>query len=81
MMDMVIAALPYEDRINPSSKEAILTQNIVDELSSHAQEFEAMVGFFNMIIKKIDDCPLQQKSTRQLFIRVNNLIIESGILV
>ena len=80
MMDMVIASLPYEDRIHPKSKEAILTQNIIDELSKCGPEFQSMTGFFNMIIKKMDSCPIQQKAAKELFIKVNRLIEGSGVL-
>ena len=79
MMEMVVAALPYEDRIQPESKEAVLTQNIIDELSKCGPEFQSMTGFFNMIIKKMDSCGIQQKAAKELFIKVNSLIEESGI--
>jgi len=79
MMDMVIAALPYEERIQPKSNEAVLTQNIIDELSKYGPEFQSMTGFFNMIIKKMDSCPIQQKAAKELFIKVNRLIEDSGI--
>ena len=79
MMDLVVASLPYEDRIQPKSNEAILTQNIIDELSKCGPEFQSMTGFFNMIIKKMDSCPIQQKAAKDLFVKVNELIEGSGI--
>lgn len=80
MIDMVVASLPYEDRPNPTSKEAKLTLDIIDELTSCDDQFKALAGFFNLIIKKMDACEKQQEAARKLFINVNEKIVNSGIL-
>ena len=80
MMDMVVASLPYEDRPMPSSKEAILTLNVLDELTASDEQLQALEGFFNLIIKKMDECPKQQEAAKKLFINVHEMIEFSGIL-
>ena len=72
----VMAMLPYEEPFSPTSQESKTLIQISKLLIEKTDDFKDLEGFLWFITKKVDGCEIKQKSLHDIFIDLDNIIIE-----
>jgi len=71
-----VSMLPYEGQFEPISQESKTLIQISKLLIEKIDEFKDLEGFLWFVTKKVDGCEVKQKALHDLFLGLDNIIIE-----